>query len=48
MSVGLLACQFATNSWLTGLFLTRGDYFKVSTLSHSFLPGGSIGVGKAE
>merc|ERR1712146_720997 len=24
MSVGLLACQFATNSWLTGLFLTRG------------------------
>merc|ERR1712139_230081 len=43
MVVGMLACQFGTNVWLMLLFLTRGEYFKVSTLSTSFLPGATSG-----
>lgn len=39
MTVGLLAMQMCANYWMTQLFLTRGDYFKVSTLSSTFLPG---------
>lgn len=41
MSWGLMAAQLGTNLWLARLFLTRGDYFKVSTLSDSGLPGGN-------
>eukprot|EP00747_Dinoflagellata_sp_TGD_P090753 gnl/TRDRNA2_/TRDRNA2_164812_c0_seq1.p1 gnl/TRDRNA2_/TRDRNA2_164812_c0~~gnl/TRDRNA2_/TRDRNA2_164812_c0_seq1.p1 ORF type:complete len:425 (-),score=41.49 gnl/TRDRNA2_/TRDRNA2_164812_c0_seq1:30-1304(-) len=49
MQIGLLAAQMASNVYLYSLFLTRGDYFKVSTLNSSFLPGGvRIGLDKEE
>lgn len=49
MTVGLLTMQMGSNIWLSRLFLTRGDYFKVSTLSASELPGGcKIGMVKEE
>eukprot|EP00927_Polykrikos_kofoidii_P063775 TRINITY_DN5865_c0_g1_i1.p1 TRINITY_DN5865_c0_g1~~TRINITY_DN5865_c0_g1_i1.p1 ORF type:complete len:453 (-),score=70.31 TRINITY_DN5865_c0_g1_i1:444-1745(-) len=35
--LGLLFMQAAVDLWLTNLFLTRGAYFKVSTLSSSLL-----------
>jgi len=41
MSIGLMVMQMGSNLWLAGLFLTRGEYFKVSTLSSSELPGGT-------
>jgi len=49
LTAGMYATQTATNLWLTRLFLSRGDYFDVSTLKCSFLPGGSRpGLDKAE
>lgn len=41
MASGQMVMQMASNVWLAWLFLNRGDYFKVSTLSSSLLPGGS-------
>merc|ERR1719343_832447 len=35
MTVALLLMQGGLNIWLASLFLTRGEYFKVSTLSSS-------------
>jgi hypothetical protein len=49
MSVGLMFMQLGSNVWLASLFLTRGEYFKVSTLSSSDLPGGTkVGLIKEE
>jgi len=46
---GLLLIQTSTNLWLAHLLLSRGEYFKVSTLSSSFLPGGfKVGMVKEE
>lgn len=38
MVIGLFIMQSGCIVWLTRLFLTRGDYFQVSTLSSTFLP----------
>jgi hypothetical protein len=40
MAIGLMVMQLGSNVWLASLFLTRGRYFRVSTLSISELPGG--------
>lgn len=40
-SIGTFCMQAMSIFWLTNLFLSRGDYFEVSTLNSSFLPGGS-------
>jgi hypothetical protein len=49
MSVGTLVTNLASDVWLATLFLTRGEYFKVSSLSSSDLPGGvKVGVMKEE
>jgi len=40
MQIGLVVMQTASSVWLSDLFLTRGEYFRVSTLSSSLLPGG--------
>jgi len=40
-SIGTFIMQATSISWLTWLFLSRGDYFEVSTLNSSFLPGGN-------
>ncbi|KAF4682363.1 hypothetical protein FOZ60_010665 [Perkinsus olseni] len=40
MLIGDFAVKLGVFMWLTTLFLTRGDYFQVSTLNSSFLPGG--------
>lgn len=49
LTIGLMAMQMGSNIWLSTAFLTRGEYFKVSTLSASELPGGTkVGVVKAE
>mmetsp|Transcript_36608 Transcript_36608/g.85844 ORF Transcript_36608/g.85844 Transcript_36608/m.85844 type:complete len:444 (-) Transcript_36608:232-1563(-) len=49
MTTGQMVMQTGFNLWLSSLFLTRGEYFKVSTLSASDLPGGcKIGVVKEE
>lgn len=46
---GLLFVQTGTNLWLAHLLLSRGEYFKVSTLSSSFLPGGAkVGMTKGD
>jgi len=46
---GLLLIQTGTNVWLAHLLLSRGEYFKVSTLSCSFLPGGAkVGIVKED
>lgn len=44
MHLGLLAMQSASTVWLAELFLSRGDYFKLSSLSCSLLPGGAGGL----
>ena len=47
--VGLFAMTLCGYLWLSKLFLGRGQYFKVSTLSSSFLPGGlKTGADKEE
>jgi hypothetical protein len=43
MQVGLFAMQATGDTWLACLFLSRGAYFKVSSLSSSLLPGGTGG-----
>jgi len=49
MTIGLLVMQMGSNVWLTALFLTRGDYYNLSTLSSSALPGGTkVGTVKEE
>lgn len=49
MAIGLMGLQAGSNLWLASLFLTRGEYFQVSTLSASELPGGTkVGVIKEE
>lgn len=49
MATSLLVMQLCSNVWLTLLFLTRGEYFKVSSLNSSDLPGGvRIGIMKEE
>jgi len=40
-SIGIFLMQAMSIVWLTWLFLMRGDYFEVSTLNSSFLPGGN-------
>jgi hypothetical protein len=42
MAIGLMCMQLGSNVWLAALFLTRGRYFRVSTLSMSELPCGRI------
>jgi len=44
MQIGLVAMQTASAFWLAHLFLSRGAYFEVSTLSACLLPGGKSGV----
>ena len=47
--IGLFTMTFGGYIWLSKLFLGRGQYFKVSTLSSSFLPGGiKTGADKEE
>jgi len=53
MQVGILAMQAGADLWLTNLFLSRGAYYKVSTLSSSLLPGciagsSSMGLNKGD
>lgn len=49
MTATVLVCQVTCNLWLASLFLGRGEYFKVSTLNSSFLPGGvKCGMDKEE
>lgn len=49
MAVGCMTMQMGSNLWLANLFLTRGEYFNVSTLSSSALPGGTkCGIVKEE
>ena len=49
LMIGLFALTFGAYIWLARLFLGRGQYFTVSTLSSSFLPGGlKTGVDKEE
>jgi len=49
ISSGLMVMQMGSNVWLASLFLRRGDYFKVSTLNSSSLPGGCrVGLDKEE
>jgi len=48
-SFGLMFVQTAANLWLASMVLTRGEYFRVSSLNTSELPGGTrIGVMKEE
>jgi Rhodopsin-like GPCR transmembrane domain len=45
----LLGMTMGAYTWLSTIFLGRGQYFKVSTLSSSALPGGlKVGVDKEE
>merc|ERR1712032_1408557 len=39
MQLGLLAMQSASSLWLADLFLSRGEYFEMSSLNSSLLPG---------
>jgi len=49
LTTGLMIMQMGSNFWLASLFLQRGEYFKVSTLNASLLPGGArVGVDKEE
>lgn len=49
MSIGLMLMQMGSNLWLASLFLRKSEYFKVSTLNSSFLPGGArVGLDKEE
>jgi hypothetical protein len=46
MQTGLMAMQAASHVWLSSLFFSRGNYFKVSILSSSLLPGFGTAEGK--
>jgi len=49
MAAGLMAMQIGSNVWLASLFVVKGDYFAVSTLNASSLPGGvRVGLDKEE
>lgn len=49
LAFGAQTLQIVSNMWLASLFLLKGEYFKVSTLSESDLPGGCrVGYTKAE
>ncbi|CAK0826478.1 unnamed protein product [Prorocentrum cordatum] len=39
LMVGLLGAQASAASWLAGLFLSKGAYYEVSSMSSSLLPG---------
>jgi hypothetical protein len=39
LQVGLLAAQACSAFWLAGLFLSKGSYYEVSSMSSSLLPG---------
>jgi len=41
LASGQMVMQMASNVWLSYLFLNRGEYFEVSSMSTSILPGGS-------
>eukprot|EP00931_Biecheleriopsis_adriatica_P119617 TRINITY_DN94841_c0_g1_i1.p1 TRINITY_DN94841_c0_g1~~TRINITY_DN94841_c0_g1_i1.p1 ORF type:complete len:509 (-),score=68.70 TRINITY_DN94841_c0_g1_i1:43-1509(-) len=41
LTTAFLLLQIGTNLWLHNLFLSRGEYFNVSNLSDSPLPGGT-------
>mmetsp|Transcript_65585 Transcript_65585/g.171846 ORF Transcript_65585/g.171846 Transcript_65585/m.171846 type:complete len:435 (+) Transcript_65585:63-1367(+) len=44
MQIGLALMQTASAFWLSDLFLSRGAYFEVSSLSSCLLPGGAGGL----
>lgn len=44
LQIGVLATQLSSDVWLANLFLKRGAYFEVSTLSASMLPGCAGGL----
>jgi hypothetical protein len=49
MMIGNFIMKLGSYMWMARLFLTRGEYFEVSTLKSSFLPGGLMtGVTKEE
>jgi hypothetical protein len=49
MHVGSFLMRFGSYIWMARLFLKRGEYYEVSTLKSSFLPGGVIpGITKEE
>jgi hypothetical protein len=49
MHVGSFFMRFGSYVWMVRLFLKRGEYYEVSTLKSSFLPGGVIpGLTKEE
>lgn len=41
LQLGLLMMQTGASLWLAELFLSKGEYFEVSELSYSLLPGGA-------
>jgi hypothetical protein len=42
MHIGSFIMRFGSYIWMARLFLKRGQYYEVSTLKASFLPGGAI------
>lgn len=49
MMLGSFLMRFGSYLWMTRLFMTKGEYYEVSTLKSSFLPGGVIpGLTKEE
>jgi len=49
MASSLMLMQMGSNFWLSALFLRKSDYWKVSTLNSSELPGGArVGLDKEE
>jgi hypothetical protein len=49
MHVGSFLMRFGSYIWMARLFLKRSEYYEVSTLKSSFLPGGVIpGLTKEE
>ena len=49
MMLGSFFMRFGSYLWMARLFMTRGEYYEVSTLKSSFLPGGVIpGLTKEE
>lgn len=49
MYLGSFLLRFGSYLWMARLFLTKGEYYEVSTLKSSFLPGGLIpGLTKEE
>ena len=49
MHIGSFLMRFGSYIWMARLFLKRGEYYEVSTLKSSFLPGGVIpGMTKEE